>query len=1008
MNRRLTLLAIAVITLALNAQTDPSSAMRWRSIGPYRGGRTVAATGVVQQPNVFYIGVNDGGIWKSTDYGRVWTPIFDDQPTGSIGSLAVAPSDPNILYAGSGEGLQRPDLSTGDGIYKSIDAGKTWQHLGLRDGQQIPAIVVDPHDANRLFVAVLGHPYGPNSERGIFRSTDGGRTFERVLYKNENVGGIDVVLDPADPQIVFAAMWEARQGPWENGAFRGAGSGLFKSTDGGTTWRQITSGLPTPEDGLGRIGIGVAPANTNRVYAVIDSRKLGGVYRSDDRGENWHRVNDDSRLLGYAGDMDEVRSDPKNADVVYVAAVSSWKSVDGGKTFEMFRGAPGGEDYHRFWINPNNTRTILLASDQGAVVTVNGGETWSSWYNQPSAQFYHVSTDNAFPYRVCGGQQESGSACVASRGEDGQITYREWHPVGAEEYGYIAPDPLDPDIVYGGKVSRYDRRIGQVTDVGPMPLRGKSYRTVRTMPLLFSPVDPHTLLFASNTVWKTTNGGKTWIEISPDLTRPTWTVPPNVGVYATSPAAEVTQRGVVYALAPSPLDLDLLWAGSDDGLIHVTTDGGKQWTNVTPPALVPWAKVSILEASHFDRNEAYAAINTLRLDDLRPHIYRTRDGGKTWAHITNGIPDGGIINTVREDPKRKGLLFAGSEQQVYVSFDDGDHWQSLRLNMPASSVRDLAIHDDDLIAATHGRGFWILDDIEPLRQIESTTTTRLLKPEPAWRVRWNKNTDMPLPADEVAGENPPDGAILDYRLASPASNVTLEILDNKGALVRRYTNTDPSIPTADPDSVPPYWIRPLQTPGTSAGPHRFVWDLHTTPAPGARSAYGVGAIPHDTPPAPTSPWVLPGDYVVRLTVDGKSMTQPITVRIDPRVKTPVADLELQFTLSKEMVDGVAAANAALEELHALRPTLSAALGAKAAEIAGDSQGGFEHSSASPIGAETETLSSISHSMLSLMHILQDADVAPTDQLVAAVANRREALAGVLARWQTFKSGLPKK
>jgi photosystem II stability/assembly factor-like uncharacterized protein len=1016
MNRRTLLSTLAVFALApsLFAQGEPWSAMRWRGIGPFRGGRTVAATGVPQQPNVFYIGVNNGGVWKSTDYGRIWTPIFDDQPTGSIGAIAVAPSDPNVIYVGSGEGLQRPDLSTGDGVYKSIDAGKSWQHLGLRDGQQIPAIVIDPHDPNRLFVAVLGHPYGPNSERGIFRSTDGGRTFERVLYKNENIGGIDVILDPSNPQTVFAALWEARQGPWENGAFRGPGSGLYKSTDGGTTWRAVTAGLPTAADGLGRIGIGVAPADPKRLYAVVDSKKRGGIYRSDDSGESWRQINDDTRLPGYGGDMDEVRTDPKNADVLYVAAVASWKSTDGGKSFAMFRGAPGGDDYHRFWINPDDPKIILLASDQGAVVTVNGGETWSSWYNQPSAQFYHVSTDNAFPYRVCGGQQESGSACVASRGDDGQITFREWHPVGAEEYGYVAADPLDPDVVYGGKVSRYDRRTGQVTEVGPMPLRGKSYRALRTMPLLFSPIDPHILFFASNTVWKTSSGGKSWTEISGDLTRTTWAVPANVGVFASQPAAKVTQRGVVYALAPSALDIDLIWAGTDDGLIHVTTDGGKKWTDVTPPALVPWSKVSMLEASHFDRDEAYAAINTFRLDDLRPHIYRTRDGGKSWTHVTSGIPDGGIINTVREDPKRKGLLFAGSEQQVYVSFDDGDHWQSLRINMPASSIRDLTIHDDDLIAGTHGRGFWILDDIEPLRQFASNPATqqpgnRLLKPAAAWRWRWNKNTDTPLPPDEPAAPNPPDGAIIDYELAAAASApVTLEIIDGRGVVVRRYSSSDPSVPPADAGSVPRYWIRPPQKLSAAAGAHRFVWDLHYTPAPGVQPSYPIAAVAGNTAPSASSPWVMPGQYTVRLTVDGRAMTQPLTVRMDPRVKTSTADLEQQFALSKELYDGVVAANAALEELHALRPTLSPDLGAKASEIAGEADAEFEYSFPRPIGAETETLNSITHSMLSLMHILQEADVAPTEQLVAAAADRRRALAAVLARWQTFRSGLPKR
>jgi photosystem II stability/assembly factor-like uncharacterized protein len=1012
MHRRVFAFALIFLSATTLLAQDPStwSAMRWRGIGPFRGGRTVAAVGVPGHPDVFYIGVNNGGVWRSNDYGRIWTPIFDDQPTGSIGAIAIAPSDPNIIYVGSGEGLQRPDLSTGDGIYKSIDAGKTWQHLGLRDGQQIPAIVVDPRDPNRLFVAVLGHPYGPNAERGIFRSTDGGRTFERVLYKNENVGGMDVIFDPFNPQTVFADLWEARHGPWENARFSGAGSGLFKSTDGGTTWRQLTAGLPTAADGLGRIGIGVAPADPKRLYAVVDAEKLGGIYRSDDSGESWKRINGDERLVGYSGDMNEIRSDPKNADVIYVAAVASWKSTDGGKTFAMFRGAPGGDDYHRFWIHPDDPKIILLASDQGAVITVNGGESWSSWYNQPSAQMYHVSADNAFPYRVCGGQQESGSVCISSRGDDGQITFREWHPVGAEEYGYVVADPLDPDVVFGGKLSRYDRRTDQVIEIGPMPLHGKSYRTLRTMPVVFSPVDPHILFFASNTVWKTSTGGNSWTEISPDLTRPTWTLPPNVGVFSTLPAAKVTQRGVVYALAPSPLDVNLIWAGTDDGLIHVTTDGGKEWKNVTPPELVPWSKVSILEASHFDRGEAYAAINTFRLDDLRPHIYRTRDGGKTWMHIANGIPDGGIINVVREDPKRKGLLFAGSEREVYASFDDGDRWQSLRLNMPASSVRDLTIHEDDLIAGTHGRGIWILDDIEPLRQVEKTMReARLFKPAPAWRFRWNKNTDTPLPPDEPGGPNPPDGAIIDYYLPSAATTpVILEIADAKGDLVRRYTNTDPSLPPADTDNVPWYWIRPPQTLSTGAGMHRFVWDLRYTPAPGVEATYPIAAIYRNTPPTPTSPWAMPGKYEVRLTVNGKMTTQPLTIRMDPRVETPLADLEKQFTLSKQMYDGVIAANAALDELHALRKTLSTDLGAKAGEIEGEASGGFAYSFPRPIGAATETLNSISHSMLSIMNILQSADVAPPEQLATAAADRIRVLGEVLGRWKTFKGEAGKR
>src|SRR5438128_2246346 len=487
---------------AWSQQVDPSmyGEMRWRMIGPFRGGRTVAAIGVPKQPNVFYIGVNNGGVWRTNDYGRTWTPLFDDQPTGSIGALAVAQSDPNVLYAGSGEGLHRPDLSTGDGMYKSTDAGKNWTHLGLRDGQQIPQIVVDPADPNRLFVAVLGHPYGPNEERGIFRSTDGGRSFQKVLYKNENVGGMDVALDPSNVQTVYAVLWEARQGPWENAYLTGPGSGLFKSTHGGTTWRPLPNGLPGAAEGLGRIGIEVSSANPNRLYAIVGAPKLGGVYRSDDAGENWQRVNTDDRLWGRDGDFNEVRSDPKNPDVIYIANVVTWKSTDGGKTFGSFRGAPGGDDYHRVWINPDDPKTILIASDQGAIVTVNGGESWSSWYNQPSAQFYHVNADNDFPYRVCGGQQESGSACVSSRGDDGEISSREWHPVGVEEYGYAVPDPLNPNIIFGGKLERFDRRTAQATQVAPRPTRGPNYRVVRTQPVVFSQADSHILFFASNTV----------------------------------------------------------------------------------------------------------------------------------------------------------------------------------------------------------------------------------------------------------------------------------------------------------------------------------------------------------------------------------------------------------------------------------------------------------------------------------------------------------------------------
>jgi photosystem II stability/assembly factor-like uncharacterized protein len=951
--------------------------LTWRNIGPFRGGRTKAAAGIPAQPNVFYVGAVNGGVWKTTDYGRTWTPIFDDQPTGSIGAIAIAPSDPNVIYVGSGEGLQRPDLSTGDGIYKSTDAGRTWTHLGLRDGQQIPQIIVDPRDSNRLFVAVLGHPYGPNPERGIFRSSDGAKTFEKVLYKDENTGGIDVVFDPANASTVYAVLWESRQAPWENGAFSGPGSGFFKSTDGGTTWRPAGKGLPTfTGDGLGRVGITVAASLPQRLFATVDARSRGGLYRSDDSGETFSLVNDDPRVTSRGSDFAEVKVDPKNPDVVYTASIVAWKSTDGGKTFTAWRGAPGGDDYHRLWINPLNPETILVASDQGAIVTVNGGRTWSSWYNQPTAQFYHVSTDNAFPYRVCGGQQESGSACVASRGDNGQITMREWTPVGVEEYGYVAADPIDPDIVYGGKVTRFDRRTAQVQDVGPP--RGPNFRVLRTAPLLFStgfetrlatgPLNTRTLLFAANTLWKTTNGGQQWTEISPDLTRGSWAPPATIGIYRDSPEARVTRRGVIYTIGSSSVDPAVIWAGTDDGLIHLTRDGGQKWADVTPSALVPWAKVSLIEASHFNVNIAYAAVNTFKLDDLRPHIYRTRDGGQTWTEIVNGMPNGGIVNCVREDPQRRGLLFAGTERAVYVSFDDGEIWQSPRLNMPATSIRDLVIKDADVVVGTHGRGFWILDDISPLRQITpdvAKVDAFLFRPAIAWRYRWNQNPDTPLPPDEPAAPNPPDGVTISYLLGSAVKGpVTLEIIETvSGEVIRRYSSDDPVEPPIPGRNIPDYWIRPAQRLATTPGLHRFVWDVRYAPPPVDRPSYPISAVVANTPREPRGMFVQPGTYQVRLSAAGKSLRQAVVVRMDPRVKTSQPDLALQFKLSRALDD-------ALRRVAKLR-----------AEIA-----------SRPAGATTASqnaataLQQAASQLQDLFEAIQQADARPTAAQEAAVAD----------------------
>src|SRR5450631_375596 len=786
--RRFLLAAICLPTLLSGQIFDPKlySGLEWRMIGPYRGGRTVGAAGIPDQPNVFYIGVNNGGVWKTDDFGRTWRPIFDDQPTGSIGAIALAPSEPNTIYVGSGEGLQRPDLSTGDGMYKSTDGGKSWRHLGMRDAQQIPAILVDPRNPNRLFVAVLGHPYGPNSERGVFRSTDGGETWQKVLYKDERTGAIDLASDPRNPETVYAVLWQAQQAPWENGAFSGPNSGLFRSTDGGTTWNPLTGGLPTfAQGGLGRIGIAIADTDPKRMYALVEARgNAGGVYRSDDAGANWKRVNGEQRIYGRGSDFACVRVDPKKKDVIYVANTSTYRSDDAGQSFTAIKGAPGGDDYHTIWINPLNPDIILLAADQGATITVNHGATWSSWYNQPTAQFYHVITDNQTPYWVYGGQQESGSAGVSSRGNDGQITFREWHPVGAEEYDYIAPDPLHPNIIYGRHGTKFDRVTGEVENVRP---RG-TYRYLRTAPLIFSYVDPHVLYLGTQMVLKTTDGGRNWEAISPDLSRETYELPATVAAYGDAAKQQATRRGVVYSIGPSRRNVNVLWAGTDDGLIHLTRDGGKSWKNVTPPAMKPWSKVSQLDASHYDGRTVYAAVNGLRIDDQKPHILRTHDDGATWQEIVHGLPEG-PINVVREDPVRRGLLFAATELAVFVSFNDGDDWQPLRLNMPATSVRDLVVHGGDLVVGTHGRGFWILDDISPLRTL--TAETNLYQPRPTYRYPRNANTDTPLPPEEAAGQNPPDGAILYYNLKSAASgSVTIDILDSTGKVVCRFESTD--------------------------------------------------------------------------------------------------------------------------------------------------------------------------------------------------------------------------
>jgi photosystem II stability/assembly factor-like uncharacterized protein len=999
---------------------DLLKSLSWRAIGPYRGGRTRAVSGVPSQPGTFYIGVCNGGVWKTNDYGRTWTPIFDDQPTGSIGAVAVAPSDPNIIYVASGEGLHRPDLSVGDGIYKSTDAGKTWTHLGLRDGQQIPALAIDPKDPNKVFAAVAGHPYGPNPERGIYRSTDGGQNWQKVLTRPENevnVGGSDVVIDPANPQNVYATLWEAREGPWENGSWVGSGGGIFKSTDGGDTFHQLTGGLPAD---IVQAHIDVAPSDPNKIIAMVASKTMGqGFMRSADGGQHWTIGTNDTRPLGRigGGDLSVPKFDPKNPDVIYVTSTVTWKSTDAGQTWTGFRGAPGGDDYQGIWISPNDSKNIILVSDQGAIVTVNGGESWSSWYNQPTAQLYHVNADNAFPYRLCSGQQESGSVCIASRGNDGQVTIREWHPVSAEEYGYVVPDPTDPDIVYGGKLTRYDRRTGQAQNIMPVPFRNESFRVLRTAPIVFSPLNPKLMFFGANTLWKTTDRGNSWTRISPDLSRSAFYAPASVGKYRTESSSRAIQRGVIYAVAPSPLDINLIWAGTDDGQIHITTDGGGHWTNITPQGMAAFEKVSIIEASHFDPQTAYAAINTLRLDDLRPHILRTRDGGKTWTEIVKGIPENENVNAVREDPIRRGMLFAGTERAVYVSFDDGDHWQSLRLNMAASSVRDVIIKDDDLVAATHGRGFWILDDITPLRQFEPRVISAdayLFKPQTATRVRWSMNSDTPLPPDFPSGPNPPDGAVINYYLKSAASGpVTLEIKDAAGKTVRKFSSENKAEPIDPKLNIPTYWVRPPEVLSSAPGTHRFLWNMHTPDLPGVEPEYPISAVPHNTVPQPTGLWVAPGTYTIVLTANGKAYSQPLTIRMDPRVKTPNFGLELQYKASQQLYEHLLTLSPAVEQATDLRKQLVARM--KDAGQPSDlwtnlsrvNDGmqyilGAANRRPGP-GREEPALANLKQHYLQLLNILQETDDTPTTQVMESIKILEGDLGPIWKQWEEVKT-----
>ena len=911
-------LAIADPTRAADATATPTKYkdLHWRNIGPFRGGRTVAVAGVPAQPGTFYMAAVDGGIWKSNDFARTWMPIFDGQDTGSIGALAVAPSDANVVYAGSGEGLRRPDLSTGDGVYKSLDAGATWTHLGLRHAQQISKIAIDPHDPNTLFVAANGHPFGPNEERGLYRSHDGGATFEKVLGKGVDVGAVDVVIDERDPKIVYASLWSSRNGPWNLTQVyeRYDEGGLYKSIDGGTTWTQQTAGLPK---GVGRIGLTISPVDDARLYAIVEEPDDAcAIYRSSDAAATWQQVNAEDRVCSRTEDFAGITADSHDRDIVYSANTQTYRSTDAGATWTGWKGAPGGDDYHTVWVDPVDAKTVLLGSDQGATLTTNGGQTWSSWYNQPTAQFYHVIADDRFPYRVFGGQQESGSAEILSRGDDGAITFRDFHPVGTEEYGYVAPDPLHPWLIYGGKTTVYNERTGQTHDVSPTYDR-KTFRFDRTNPLIWNRVDKRTLYLGLNVVFATTNGGTTWKQISRDLTRTSPGEPETLAHYAQNDPQNGKHRGVIYSLAPSYVDAKTIWAGTDDGYVWLTRDAGAHWTNLTSLGLTPWSRVTQIDASRHDPRTAYVSVSRQRLDDLHPYAYRTHDGGKTWTSIVSGIPDNEPVNAIREDSQRAGLLFAATERTVYVSFDDGNNWQSLQNNLPATSIRDIVVHGDDLLAGTHGRSFWILDDIAPLRDVratEKTDATYLYQPSTATRARRDTYPDTPLPPDEPAGENPPDGAIVDYTIGGDVTGpVTLTITDAAGHLVRTYASTDHQVPIAENIDVPTYWVRPTRIPSATPGHHRFVWDLHY-PAPQAVSlGYPISAIVHDTPRDPEGVLANLGTYRVTLTVSGQAaMSRTFRIVRDPRVTVSDTDFTAQFDLAQRTVAAMNRAFASMQ------------------------------------------------------------------------------------------------
>jgi photosystem II stability/assembly factor-like uncharacterized protein len=929
----------------------PWKGMQYRLVGPFRGGRVVAVSGVVgpdnANANVYYFGAVAGGVWKTTDGGLNWKPIFDKQKDASpaIGAIAVSESDPNVIYVGTGEACIRGNIVGGNGVYKSIDAGKTWKFVGLADTHAIGRLAVNPKNPDIAFVAALGHPFGDNEERGIFRTQDGGKTWQKVLYKDAKTGGIDVVFDPSNSNVLFAALWQAKRTPWSLDS-GGPGSGLYRSSNGGTTWKEL-KGHGLPEGILGRIGVTVSGANPNRVWAVIEAEK-GGIYRSDDGGDSWNLLTDDHRFRQRAWYYSHIFADPKSADTVYILNTAAYRSNDGGKTFSSIH-APHG-DNHALWIDPTNPKRLINGNDGGATISIDGGDTWSTVYNQPTAQFYHVITDNRFPYYIYGAQQDNSTVAIASASADGAIDRPDWYDVGGGESGYIAPDPTDPEIVYagsyGGEITRRDHRTGEEQAINPWPVNpigwpaaDVKHRFQWTEPIAFSPHDPKTMYFAGEVLFKTTDGGMSWTIISPDLTRNDKSKQGSSGGPITKDNTGVEVYGTIFSAVESPLQKDLIWAGTDDGLVQLTRDGGAHWENVTPKAMPDWGTVSMIEASSRDVGTAYLAVERHKSDDFAPYVFKTTDFGKTWSKLVAGLPANDYVHAVRVDPRRPGLLFAGTEQGVYFSFDDGAHWQSLQLNLPTSPVNDLVIKNADLVVATHGRSFWVLDDVTPLEQYEDSIpqqVAHLFTPAPA-----NHTVFRGSPFAASAGKNPPAGAVINYWLKtslkkpdqpnssissaetkkpdaeSEAPKITLEILDSSGKVIRKYPKKEE--PGNDNNNDEEDFFSRGAGAGNlpaDAGLNRFVWDLRYEGATKVPKAPLWGG-------NTDGPKALPGTYQVRLTVLGKSYTAPLEIKADPRLKMGQEDLTQQFDLLLKIRDKVTETDDAIIQIRDLREQINA-------------------------------------------------------------------------------------